>query len=255
MTHHPSWVALHGMAHSFTELDKAVVHVISLVMVFILSALWQLRVRGLWKLPDGRDWLWGKLDLALVARPSLVNLESNFLLMGGAVFLPYCLVWGQTMVGVMVTSFKRTYASRLQDCYSMCSWPCSRPLSTHASTRDSRTLTGKSLGLQDQTSPSILKEINPEYLFIGRTGAEAEAPIFWPPDVKSWLIREDLDVGKDWRQEEKGTTEGQDGWMSSLTQWTWVWTSSGRWRTGKPGILQSTGSQRDGHDWETEQQQ
>ena len=64
-----------------------------------------------------------------------------------------------------------------------------------------------------RSNQSILKEINPEYLFIGRTGAEAEAPIFWPPDVKSWLIREDLDVGKDWRQEEKGTTEDKMvGW-------------------------------------------
>ena len=44
-------------------------------------------------------------------------------------------------------------------------------------------------------------------LFIGRTDAEAEAPILWPPDVKNWLIRKDPDAGKDWRQEEKGTTE------------------------------------------------
>ena len=47
-----------------------------------------------------------------------------------------------------------------------------------------------------------------------------------------------------------------DGWMASLTQWTWVWASSGRlWRTVKPGMLQSMGSQRVGHDWATEQQQ
>ena len=41
------------------------------------------------------------------------------------------------------------------------------------------------------------------------TDAEAEAPILWPPDVKSWLIRKDRDTGKDWRQEEKGTTEDE----------------------------------------------
>ena len=55
---HPSWVALHGMPHSFIELDKAMVHVISLIsliMVFILSALWWIKIRDLWKLPDGRD--------------------------------------------------------------------------------------------------------------------------------------------------------------------------------------------------------
>ena len=46
---------------------------------------------------------------------------------------------------------------------------------------------------------------------------------------------------------------GWDGWMTSLTQWTWVWVSSGSWWwTGKPGMLQSMGSQRVRHDWETE---
>jgi len=59
-------------------------------------------------------------------------------------------------------------------------------------------------------------------------------------------------AGKDWRQEEKGTT-GWDGWMASPTWWTWVWASSGRWWwTGKPGMLQSVGLQRVGLDWVTE---
>ena len=53
-------------------------------------------------------------------------------------------------------------------------------------------------------------------MFIGRT--EAEAPIFWTPDAKSWLIGKDPDAGKDWRQEEKGTTEdemiGQHYWLN-----------------------------------------
>ena len=48
---------------------------------------------------------------------------------------------------------------------------------------------------------------NQSWIFIGRTGAEAEAPIIWPPDAKSQLFEEDPDAGKDWRQEEKGTTE------------------------------------------------
>ena len=46
-------------------------------------------------------------------------------------------------------------------------------------------------------------------MFIGRTDAEAETPIFWPPDVKSRLIGKDPDAGEDWRQEEKGTTEDE----------------------------------------------
>ena len=46
-------------------------------------------------------------------------------------------------------------------------------------------------------------------MFIGRTDAEAEAPILWPPDVKNWLIRKDPDTGKNLRQEEKGMTEDE----------------------------------------------
>ena len=46
-------------------------------------------------------------------------------------------------------------------------------------------------------------------MFIGRTDAEAETLIFWPPDAKNWLIGNDSDAGKDWRQEEKGTTEDE----------------------------------------------
>ena len=60
-------------------------------------------------------------------------------------------------------------------------------------------------------SPLDCKEIQPvnpkgdqSWVFIGRTDAEAETPILWPPDVKSWLIGKDTDAGKDWRQEEKG---------------------------------------------------
>ena len=50
---------------------------------------------------------------------------------------------------------------------------------------------------------------NQSWILIGRTDAEAETPIFWPPDVKNWLIGKDPDAGKDWGQEEKGTTEDE----------------------------------------------
>ena len=54
----------------------------------------------------------------------------------------------------------------------------------------------------------------------------------------------------------EGDDRGWDGWAASPTQWTWVWSSSGRWwRPGEPGVLQSMGLQRVGHNWETEQQQ
>ena len=166
-------------------------------------------------------------------------------------------------------------------------------------------------------SPLDCKEIQPPvhpkgdqaWVFIGRTDAEAETPILWPPHVKSWLIGKDPDAGRDWGQEGKGTTEDEmagwlhrlnghefewtlgagdgqgglaccdswrhresdaterlnwteygvvryitdDGWMASLTQRTWVWVNSGSWWwTGGPGVLQSMGSQRVGHDWVTE---
>ena len=62
---------------------------------------------------------------------------------------------------------------------------------------------------------------NQPWIFIGRTDAEAEAPVLWPPDVISWLIGKDPDAGKDWRQEEKGATEDEMvGWHH--WQWTWV---------------------------------
>ena len=62
-----------------------------------------------------------------------------------------------------------------------------------------------------------IKPVNTEgnqcWIFTGRTDAEAEAPILWPPDAKNWLIGKDPDAGKDWRQEEKGMTEDEMfGW-------------------------------------------
>ena len=83
---------------------------------------------------------------------------------------------------------------------------------------------------------------NQPWIFTGRS--DAEAPILWPPDrckdpthwKRPWCW-ERLKVG------EEGD-RGWDGWMASLTRWTWVWANSGRqWRTGKPGVLQAVGSQ------------
>ena len=67
-----------------------------------------------------------------------------------------------------------------------------------------------------RSSQWILKEISP-WIFIGRTDAEAEAPILWPLDVKNWLIGKDPDAGKNWGQEEKGATEDEVvGWRHWL---------------------------------------
>ena len=90
---------------------------------------------------------------------------------------------------------------------------------------------------------------NQPWIFIGRTYAEAETPILWPPD-ENWLTGKVSDAGKGWRQEDKGAT---DGWMASPTWWTWVWASSRTWWwIGRSGVLQSMGSQRVKQDWATE---
>ena len=92
-------------------------------------------------------------------------------------------------------------------------------------------------------------------MFIGRTNIEAETPILWPPDVKSWLIWKDPDAGKDWGQEEKGTTEDEmAGWHHWLHRHGFGWTLGVGDGQGDHhhGMLQFMGSQRVGHDWTTE---
>ena len=87
-------------------------------------------------------------------------------------------------------------------------------------------------------NPLDCKEIQPvhpkgdqSWMFVGRT--DAEAPILWPPDVKSWLFGKDPDAGKDWEQEEKGTTEDEMvGWHHWLNGHGFGWTlgvSDGQW--------------------------
>ena len=64
---------------------------------------------------------------------------------------------------------------------------------------------------------SVNPKGNQSWIFAGRTDAEAETPIFWPPVAKNWLVGKDLDAGKDWRQEEKGMTEDKIvGWITDL---------------------------------------
>ena len=105
-------------------------------------------------------------------------------------------------------------------------------------------------------SPLDIKEINPvnpkgnkPWILIRRTDADAETPILWPPNGKRQLIGKDPDAGR-LRTGGEVDDRGQKGCMESLTEWTWVWASSGRLlSTGKPGMLQSMGLQRVRHDW------
>ena len=109
-------------------------------------------------------------------------------------------------------------------------------------------------------SPLDCKKIKPvnskgngPWIFIGRTDAEAEVPVLWPPDAKSQLIGKDLDAGKPMKAGGEGGGRGWDSWMASLTQRTWVWVNSRSWWwTGRSGMLWSMGLQRVGHDWTTE---
>ena len=72
--------------------------------------------------------------------------------------------------------------------------------------------------LESPLNCKVSQQVHPKgdqsWVFIGKTDAEAETPILWPPDAKSWLIWKDPDAGKDWGQEEKGTTEDEmAGWQ------------------------------------------
>ena len=100
-------------------------------------------------------------------------------------------------------------------------------------------------------TPLDCKEIQPvhpkrsqSWMFIGRTDAEADTPILWPPDVRNWLIGKDPDAGKDWRQEEKRMTEDEMvGWhptidMSLSTLQEWVMDREA-WHAAVHGIAKS----------------
>ena len=108
-------------------------------------------------------------------------------------------------------------------------------------------------------SPLDCKEIqavhpkgNQSRIFTGRTDVEAKTPILWPPDTKHWLPEKTLMLGKTegkrrWARQRMrwldGITDSLDMSLSKLQSWWW---------TGKPGMLQSMGSQRVGHDWATQ---
>ena len=113
----------------------------------------------------------------------------------------------------------------------------------------------------EETLESLLdceevKPVNPKgnqsWIFMGRTDAELKLYYFGHLMWRTDSLEKTLTLGKIAAGGE-GDSRRWDGWMASLTQWTWVWASSGSWWwTGKPGVLQSMGSQRVGRDWVTE---
>ena len=113
-----------------------------------------------------------------------------------------------------------------------------------------------------RSNQSICKEISPEYSLEGlmlKLKLQYSGHLMWRSDSleKTQKIKKRKKRLRCWERLKaggEGDNRGWDGRMGTLTWWTWVWASSRRWRwTGKPGMLQSTGSQRVGHDWVTEQ--
>ena len=170
-------------------------------MVFISFALWWIKIRGLWKLPDGRHWLKGKPGLVLIGRVMLSKSLIQFSVYGwGCVLsllstlrikipLVKAMVFPVAMYGCESWTIKKAVLK------NWCLWTV---------------MLWKTL-----ESPLDCKEIQPvhpkghqSWIFIRTTDAEAETRILWPPDVNSWLIWKDPDAGKDWRQE-KETTEDE----------------------------------------------
>ena len=102
-----------------------------------------------------------------------------------------------------------------------------------------------------RSSLSILKVINPEYSLKGlmlKLKLQYFGHLMWRADsFEKTLVLGKIEVGRE------GDDRGWDGWMASLTQWTWVWLNSGSWWwTGRPGVLRFMGLQRVRHDWVTE---
>ena len=109
-------------------------------------------------------------------------------------------------------------------------------------------------------NPFDSKEIQPvhprgnqSWIFIARTDAETETPILWLPDAKNWLIGKDPDAGKDWRHEEKGTTEDEMvGWHHRLKVHEFEWTLGVGDGQGSLACCSPWGCKRVGYNWATE---
>ena len=129
----------------------------------------------------------------LLERKAMTNLES--MLKSTKVHLVKATVFPVVTHGYKSWTIKKAECQRI-DAFELCCWR--RLLRVPWTAR--------------RSTQSILKEISPEYS-MERTDVEAETPILWPPDAKNWLLGKHPDAGKDWSQEEKGTTEDETvGW-------------------------------------------
>ena len=147
----------------------------------------------------------------LLARKVMTNLDSIFksrdIILSTKVRLVKALVFPVGLVWMWELGYKESWAPK-----NWCFWTVVLEKT-----------------LESPLDCSEIQPVNPKgdqsRVFIARTDAEAETPILWPPDVKSWLIWKDSDAGKDWGQEEKGTTEDEMvGWHHRLNGHGFGWT-------------------------------
>ena len=161
----------------------------------------------------------------LLGRKAMTNLDSVLkirdITLPTNVHIVKAMVFPIVMYGCESWTIKKTEHQRI-DVFELWCWR--RLLSVPWTTRRSKPVSPKG---------------NRLWIFFGRN--DAEAPILWPPDSKNWLLGKDPDAGKDWRPEEKGTAEDEMvGWHYWLNGHEFEPTPGDKWRTGKPGVLQST---------------
>ena len=150
----------------------------------------------------------------LLGRKVMTNLDSIFknrdITLPTKVHLVKATVFPVVMYGCEIWTLKKAERQRI-DAFELWCWR--RLCSVGETPLDCKE--SKPVNLQGKQS----------WIFIGKTDVEAETPILWPPDVKSWLTGKDCDAGKDWRREEKGTTEGEmAGWYHWLNGHESEWT-------------------------------
>ena len=229
-------------------------------MVFILSTLWWRRIRGLWKISDGRDWLRGKLGLVLMGGAMLSKSLIQFS------------VDGRGCVPSLLLDLRPNYGggnedngALLQKVHSVPqalqqapgwlmplpetpghSWACLGQflMGSLLLSSGSCCIQGFGCALQSLFPQSCVSSCG-SMVGLMATSSKRTQAIPRSQWKRPWC-RERLKMGGE------GDDRGWDGWMAQPTRWTWVWVGSGSWWwTRKPGGLQSMRFQRVGHDWVT----
>ena len=175
--------------------------------------------------------------LLILGRKTMTNLDSIWksrdITLPTKVHIVKAIVFSVVLYGCESWTIKKTECQRI-DVFELWCWR--RLLSVPWTVR--------------RSNQSILKEISPKYSLEGlmlKLKLQYFGHLMWRTVLKRPWCWERL------KAEGDGDNRGWDDWMASRTQWTWVWVNSGSWWwTGRPGVLQSRGLQRVGHNWVTE---